>query len=105
MLRSGPRLNCPFTAHKTVIFFQIFFQGFYSQMFINISTYEDVHVCAVGLLLCASLQNGTKLNKKTQLGHKNIPRNVSFEQTDIQTDSKLTTAFFPFSEGGTLPGW
>lgn len=43
--------------------------------------------------------------EKTQLGHKNILRSVSFEQTDIETDSKLTTAFFPFSEGGTLPGW
>lgn len=50
----------------------------------------------------------TKLEEaqeKTQLGHKNIPRSVSFKQTDMQADSKLTAAFFPFSEGGTLPGW
>lgn len=73
-------------------------------MFTNISMYEDVHVCTVGLLLCRLLQNGKKLKKK-QLGHKNILRYVSFEQTDIQADFKLTIAFFPCSEGGTLPGW
>lgn len=71
----------------------------------DISMYEDVHVCSVGLLLCGSLQNCKKLKKRPILGHKNIPRSVSFEQTDIQADSNLTTAFFPFSEGGTLPGW
>lgn len=50
----------------------------------------------------------TKLQEaqeKTQLGHKAVPRSVSLAQADMQADSKLTTAFFPFSEGGALPGW
>lgn len=77
-------------------------------MFDDISMYKDVHGRSAVLLLRGYLQSCKKL-KRNPIRLQEFTEEcfilTKIEQTDMQADSKLTTTFFPFSEGGTLPGW
>ena len=70
--------------------------------------YEDTHECSVVLWLYGRLQSCKNLMRnpiRLQEFTEECFILTKIKQTDMQADSKLTTAFLPFSEGGTLPGW